>query len=200
MAHGLVARLEGGGDGVELDRGVQEAVRAVVTDLGARSEAVDSREELQRVGTTAALGDDELGRVAAEALTRMGKDAPVVVMEGDAPETVLEPSDGLRFPGTRLVPDANAVDDGVELADALVIISEQPVPGGAPLVGLLEKVVRADRPLRWWRATSRRRRWSSSGATGTVGRSGWWRCGPRRWETVGSTCSRIWPSSRTARS
>ncbi|NUN51771.1 MAG: chaperonin GroEL [Planctomycetaceae bacterium] len=142
--------LVAGANPVDLQRGINAAVAAVVDDLKKQSRSVgNDRKEIAQVATISANGDRELGRMVADAMEKVGKDGVMTVEEGKGLETTVEVVEGMQFDRGYLSPhfvtDANRMEAVLE--NPLVLIHEEKLGGIAKLIPLLEKVMKAGRPL-----------------------------------------------------
>jgi chaperonin GroEL len=138
-----------GANPMDLRRGVDQAVRAVVDQLKAKSKKVTNNEEIAQVGTVSANGDSEIGKMIAEAMQKVGKEGVITVEEAKSLETELSVVEGMQFDRGYISPyfitDANKMV--AELEDAYILIHEKKLASLQPLLPLLEAVVQAARPL-----------------------------------------------------
>ena len=138
-----------GANPMDLRRGVDLAVRAVVDQLKAKSKKVTNNEEIAQVGTVSANGDSEIGKMIAEAMQKVGKEGVITVEEAKSLETELSVVEGMQFDRGYISPyfitDANKMV--AELEDAYILIHEKKLASLQPLLPLLEAVVQAARPL-----------------------------------------------------
>jgi chaperonin GroEL len=138
-----------GADPMDVKRGIDAAVSAVVSELGRRSRPIASRDEIAQVGSVSANGDTVIGNLIAEAMDRVGKAGVVTLEESQSTETTLEVVDGLRFDRGYLSPyfitDAERME--TVMHDACLLICDQKISGMRELLPVLERVVEARRPL-----------------------------------------------------
>ena len=138
-----------GANPMDLRRGVDQAVRAVVDQLKAKSKKVTNNEEIAQVGTVSANGDSEIGKMIAEAMQKVGREGVITVEEAKSLETELSVVEGMQFDRGYISPyfitDANKMV--TELEDAYILIHEKKLASLQPLLPLLEAVVQAARPL-----------------------------------------------------
>jgi chaperonin GroEL len=134
---------------MDLKRGIDLAVGAVVQDLQAHAKKVSANSEIAQVATISANGDAEVGRILAEAMEKVGNEGVITVEEAKSLETELETVDGMQFDRGYLSPYfiTNAEKLKVELDDPYILIHEKKLSNLQALVPLLEKVVQSGRPL-----------------------------------------------------
>jgi chaperonin GroEL len=153
LAHAIVREgakaVAAGMNPMDLKRGVDLAVEAVVKDLEANSKKVTSNEEIAQVGTISANGDAEIGQFLAEAMKKVGNQGVITVEEAKSLETELEVVEGMQFDRGYISPYfvTNAEKMHVEMEDAYVLISEKKLSGLQELLPLLEAVVQSAKPL-----------------------------------------------------
>ncbi|MEP6968166.1 MAG: chaperonin GroEL, partial [Pseudomonadota bacterium] len=134
---------------MDLRRGLEKAVVAVVESLKASSRKVTTNDEIAQVGAVSANGDKEVGDMIARAMKQVGNEGVITVEEAKTLETELEVVEGMQFDRGYLSPYfiTNAEKMEVELEDALVLLSEKKLSSLQPLLPLLEAVVQSTRPL-----------------------------------------------------
>src|SRR5213593_3992078 len=134
---------------MDLKRGVDLAVEAVVADLQKNSKKVTSNEEIAQVGTISANGDAEIGRFIADAMKKVGNEGVITVEEAKSLETELEVVEGMQFDRGYISPYfiTNADKMRVEFDDAYILINEKKLSGLQELLPLLEAVVQTGKPL-----------------------------------------------------
>ena len=138
-----------GANPMDLRRGVDQAVAAVVEELKAKAKKVTSNDEIAQVGTISSNGDVEIGAKIAEAMKRVGNEGVITVEESKSLETELEVVEGMQFDRGYLSPYfiTNAEKMMVELEDPYILIHEKKLGGLQALLPLLEAVVQAGKPL-----------------------------------------------------
>jgi chaperonin GroEL len=134
---------------MDLKRGIDLAVEAVVDDLKKNSKKVTSNEEIAQVGTISANGDAEIGRFLAEAMKKVGNEGVITVEEAKSLETELDVVEGMQFDRGYISPYfvTNADKMRVEMEDPYVLINEKKLSGLQELLPLLESVVQTGKPL-----------------------------------------------------
>jgi chaperonin GroEL len=153
LAHAIVKEgakaVAAGMNPMDLKRGVDLAVEAVVADLQKNSKNVTSNEEIAQVGTISANGDVEIGRFIADAMKKVGNEGVITVEEAKSMETELEVVEGMQFDRGYISPYfvTNADKMRVEMEDPYILIYEKKLSGLQELLPLLEAVVQAGKPL-----------------------------------------------------
>ncbi|KMS55977.1 molecular chaperone GroEL [Novosphingobium barchaimii LL02] len=134
---------------MDVKRGIDLAVGAVVKDLEAHAKKVGANSEIAQVATISANGDEEVGRILAEAMEKVGNEGVITVEEAKSLATELETVEGMQFDRGYLSPYfiTNAEKLKVELDDPYILIHEKKLSNLQALVPLLEKVVQSGRPL-----------------------------------------------------
>jgi chaperonin GroEL len=134
---------------MDLKRGIDLAVEAVVEDLRKNSKKVTSNEEIAQVGTISANGDAEIGRFLADAMKKVGNEGVITVEEAKSLETELEIVEGMQFDRGYISPYfiTNADKMRVELDDPYILVYEKKLSGLQELLPLLEAVVQTGKPL-----------------------------------------------------
>ena len=153
LAHAIVREgakaVAAGMNPMDLKRGIDIAVEAVVADVRQRSRAVETSEEIAQVGTISANGEREIGDILARAMERVGKEGVITVEEAKVLSTDLEVVEGMQFDRGYLSPYfvTNAEKMTCELEDAYVLVHEKKLSSIAPLLPVLEAVIQASAPL-----------------------------------------------------
>ena len=134
---------------MDLKRGIDLAVDAVVADLKSHAKKVTSNGEIAQVGTISANGDAEIGKFLAEAMQKVGNEGVITVEEAKTAETELEVVEGMQFDRGYVSPYFVTNQDKmrVELEDPYILIHEKKLSGLQPMLPLLESVVQSGKPL-----------------------------------------------------
>src|SRR5664280_2605337 len=134
---------------MDLKRGVDLAVEAIVEDLKKNSKKVTSNEEIAQVGTISANGDAEIGKFLADAMKKVGNEGVITVEEAKSLETELDVVEGMQFDRGYISPYfiTNADKMRVEMEDPYILIYEKKLSGLQELLPLLEAVVQSGKPL-----------------------------------------------------
>jgi len=153
LAHAIVKEgtkgVAAGMNPMDLRRGVDLAVNAIVEDLKKHSKAVTSNEEIAQVGTISANGDSEIGRFIADAMKKVGNEGVITVEEAKSLETELEVVEGMQFDRGYISPYfiTNADKMRAEMEDPYLLVYEKKLSALNELLPLLESVVQAGKPL-----------------------------------------------------
>jgi len=134
---------------MEIKRGIDKAVEAVVAELQKLSKPIKDEKEIAQVGTISANNDPTIGKLIAEAMAKVGKEGVITVEESKTAETTLEVVEGMQFDRGYLSPYfvTNAETMEVHFDNPYLLINDKKVSGMKDLLPLLEKVVQAGRPL-----------------------------------------------------
>ena len=134
---------------MDVKRGIDLAVKAVVGELKARSKPVSDNQEIAQVGIVSANGDEVVGRKIAEAMEKVGKEGVIAVEEASGVEFELDVVEGMQFDRGYLSPYfvTNAEKLTVEFTDPYILLCEQKLTNLATILPLLEAVVQSGRPL-----------------------------------------------------
>jgi chaperonin GroEL len=134
---------------MDLKRGIDLAVEAVVEELKERSRKITKNDEIAQVATISANGDKEIGRFLADAMQKVGNEGVITVEEAKSLSTELEVVEGMQFDRGFVSPYfvTNPEKMLVELEDAYVLTYDKKLSGLQALVPLLEAVVQAGKPL-----------------------------------------------------
>ncbi|MGB3273198.1 MAG: chaperonin GroEL [Xanthobacteraceae bacterium] len=134
---------------MDLKRGIDIAVAAVIKDIEKRAKAVASSAEVAQVGTISANGDATIGKMIAQAMQKVGNEGVITVEEAKSLETDVEIVEGMKFDRGYLSPYfiTNAEKMIAELEDAYVLLHEKKLSGLQAMLPVLEAVVQSGRPL-----------------------------------------------------
>ena len=134
---------------MDLKRGIDKAVEAVVAELKTNARKVTKNDEIAQVGTISANGDAEIGRFLAEAMQKVGNEGVITVEEAKTAETELEVVEGMQFDRGYLSPYFVTNQDKmrVELEEPYVLIHEKKLSNLQALLPVLEAVVQSAKPL-----------------------------------------------------
>jgi chaperonin GroEL len=134
---------------MDLKRGIDIAVTAVVEDIKKRSKKVASSSEVAQVGTISSNGDAAVGKMIAEAMQKVGNEGVITVEEAKALDTEVEIVEGMQFDRGYLSPYfiTNAEKMVAELEDAFVLLHEKKLSGLQAMLPVLEAVVQSGKPL-----------------------------------------------------
>src|ERR1700752_5226348 len=153
LAHAIVKEgakgVAAGMNPMDLKRGIDLAVSAIVEDLKKHSKTLTSNEEVAQVGTISANGDSEIGRFLAEAMKKVGNEGVITVEEAKSLETELEVVEGMQFDRGYISPYfiTNADKMRTEMEDPYLLIYEKKLSALPELLPLLESVEQAGKPL-----------------------------------------------------
>jgi chaperonin GroEL len=138
-----------GASPMELKRGVEKAVAAVVKHLEGQSRKVRGRADIAQVGTVSSNGDTAIGDMIADAMEKVGKEGVITVEEAKSMETTLEVVEGMQFDRGYLSPYFVTDPERMEavLEDPYILIHEKKIASMRDLIPLLEGVARSGKPL-----------------------------------------------------
>src|SRR6195256_4573612 len=138
-----------GANPMDLKRGIDIAVTAVVKDIEKRAKPVAASSEVAQVGTISANGDAAIGKMIAQAMQKVGNEAVITVEENKSLETEVDIVEGMQFDRGYLSPYfiTNAEKMVAELEDAYVLLHEKKLSGLQAMLPVLEAVVQSSRPL-----------------------------------------------------
>src|ERR671921_401551 len=134
---------------MDLKRGIDLAVEAVVKDLEGRAKKVTTSEEIAQVGTISSNGDAEIGKMLAEAMQKVGNEGVITVEEAKSLATELDVVEGMQFDRGYISPYfiTDAEKMVAELEDVYVLIHEKKLSSLQPLLPILEAVAQSGKPL-----------------------------------------------------
>ena len=134
---------------MDLKRGIDKAVAAVLADIKASSKKVSANSEIAQVGTISANGDVEVGEMIAKAMDKVGNEGVITVEEAKTAETELDVVEGMQFDRGYLSPYfiTNADKMEADLEEPLILLHEKKLSSLQALLPILEAVVQSGRPL-----------------------------------------------------
>jgi len=134
---------------MDIKRGIDLAVEAVVADLKCHTKMISSNDEIAQIGTISVNGDAEIGRFLADAMAKVGNEGVITVEEAKSLATELEVVEGMQFDRGYISPYfvTNAEKMRVELDDPYILIHEKKLSNLQPMLPVLEAVVQAGKPL-----------------------------------------------------
>ncbi|MHC4212367.1 MAG: chaperonin GroEL, partial [Planctomycetota bacterium] len=141
--------ITAGANPMQVKRGIDKAVEALVAKLFALSIPVESSKQIEQVATCSANQDAEIGKKLAEAMKKVGKDGVITVEEGQSLDTTVELVEGMQFDKGYLSPHFvnNMEDMSVVLEKPYILIHEKKISSIKSLIPLLEKVSKQGKPL-----------------------------------------------------
>jgi chaperonin GroEL len=144
-----VKSVAAGANPMDLKRGIDLAVQAVVAELKSKSNKVTNNDEIAQVGTVSANGDAEIGNMIAEAMQKVGKEGVITVEEAKSLATELDVVEGMQFDRGYISPYfvTDAQKMVAELEDVYILISGKKISSLQPVLPLLEAVVQTGKPL-----------------------------------------------------
>jgi chaperonin GroEL len=159
---------------MDIKRGIDTAVHAVVEDIRRRSRKISTNEEIAQVATISANGDQEIGKMLAQAMQKVGNEGVITVEEAKSLETELEVVEGMQFDRGYISPYfvTNAEKMVAEFEEPYILISEKQLSDLPALLPLLEKILQAGRPSSSLPRMCRKRCWRRWWSTGCAAASG----------------------------
>ena len=141
--------VNSGANPMDLKRGIDKAVKTVVSNLKDLSREVGGKDEIAQVGSISANNDNEIGDLIADAMDKVGKDGVITVEEAKGTDTSLDTVEGMQFDRGYLSPYFVTDPDNMEvvLEDALVLIHDKKISAMKDLLPVLEKVAQMSAPL-----------------------------------------------------
>ena len=141
--------VSSGRNPMDLKRGIDKAVTEVVKDLKAKAKKVSGSSEIEQVGTISANGETAIGRMIAEAMSKVGNEGVITVEEAKSLETELDVVEGMQFDRGYLSPYFITNADKMEavLEEPYILLFEKKLSSLQPMLPILESVVQSGRPL-----------------------------------------------------
>jgi chaperonin GroEL len=138
-----------GSDPMEIKRGIDKAVEAVVGELKKLSKPTRDQKEIAQVGTISANNDPTIGNIIAEAMSKVGKEGVITVEEAKAMETALDIVEGMQFDRGYLSPYFVTDPERMEvvLEDPFILLNEKKISSMKDLLPILEQIARQGKPL-----------------------------------------------------
>jgi chaperonin GroEL len=148
FTHGI-KNVAAGANPMDLKRGIDKAVSAVVADLQKQSKSIKDSSEISQVGTISANNDPDVGRMISEAMEKVGKDGVITVEEAKGTETEVKTVEGMQFDRGYLSPyfvtDAEKME--AELENPFILIYDKKISTMKELLPILESVAQTGKPL-----------------------------------------------------
>jgi chaperonin GroEL len=144
-----IKNVAAGANPMDLKRGIDKAVKAVVAHLRQQSKAIDSNSEIRQIATISANNDIEIGDMIADAMEKVGKEGVITIEEARGTETEVKTVEGMQFDRGYLSPYfvTNAETMEVEMEKPFILITEKKISSMKELLPVLEAVVQTGRPL-----------------------------------------------------
>ncbi|HEU4724573.1 MAG TPA: chaperonin GroEL [Candidatus Eisenbacteria bacterium] len=138
-----------GSNPMGIKRGIDKAVKAIVEDLKKMSKNVKDPKEIMQVATISANGDEEIGKIIADAMEKVGKDGTITVEEARSIDTTLDTVEGMQFDKGYISPYFVTDKEGMEsvLDDCYILIYEKKLSNMKDLLPVLEKVAQKGKPF-----------------------------------------------------
>jgi len=138
-----------GANPTQIQRGINLAVEAIVAELKKMSRKIESSKEVAQVGTSSANQDEQIGKMIAEAMDKVGKDGVITVEEGKALDTTVELVEGMQFDKGYLSPHfiTDAATQEAILDDAYILIYEKKISSARDMVPVLSKAAEQGKPM-----------------------------------------------------
>ncbi|WP_028982055.1 chaperonin GroEL [Sporocytophaga myxococcoides] len=144
-----IKNVAAGANPMDLKRGIDKAVEAIVADLKRQSKKIESSQEVAQVATISANNDEEIGKMIANAMDKVGKDGVITVEEAKGTETEVKIVEGMQFDRGYLSPYfvTNADKMEADLDNPFILIYDKKISSMKELLPVLEQVVQTGKPL-----------------------------------------------------
>ncbi len=144
-----IKNVAAGANPMDLKRGIDKAVAAVVADLKAQSKPIKESKEIEQVGTISANNDNEIGKMISDAMDKVGKDGVITVEEARGTETEVKTVEGMQFDRGYLSPYfvTNTEKMEVEMENPYILIYDKKISSMKELLPILEPVAQSGKPL-----------------------------------------------------
>lgn len=144
-----IKNVAAGANPMDLKRGIEKAVEAVVADLKKQSKPIKESKEIEQVGTISANNDAEIGKMISDAMDKVGKDGVITVEEARGTETEVKTVEGMQFDRGYLSPyfTTNTEKMEAELEDPYILIYDKKISAMKELLPVLEPVAQSGKPL-----------------------------------------------------
>src|SRR5437762_12741855 len=138
-----------GANPTQIQKGINLAVEAIVEELKRMSKKVDSSKEVAQVGTSSANQDEQIGKMIADAMDKVGKDGVITVEEGKSLDTTIELVEGMQFDKGYLSPHFVTNPQTMEavMEDAYILIHEKKISNARDMVPVLSKAAEMGKPI-----------------------------------------------------
>ncbi|GAB3646591.1 chaperonin GroEL [Echinicola sediminis] len=144
-----IKNVAAGANPMDLKRGIDKAVAAVIAELRANSKEISTSKEIAQVGTISANNDEEIGNMIADAMDKVGKDGVITVEEAKGTETEVRTVEGMQFDRGYLSPyfTTNTEKMEAELENPYILIYDKKISSMKELLPVLEPVAQSGKPL-----------------------------------------------------
>ncbi len=138
-----------GANATQIQKGINVAVEAIIEELSKMSKKISSSKEVAQVGTSSANQDEQIGKMIADAMDKVGKDGVITVEEGKSLDTTIELVEGMQFDKGYLSPHfvTNPQTMTAELDDCYVLIHEKKISNARDMVPVLSKAAEQGKPM-----------------------------------------------------
>jgi len=149
MLHEGMKNVVAGANPMDLKRGIEKAVEAVVEEIKKKSKEVKTKDQIAQVGTISANNDPTIGNLIAEAMEKVGRDGVITVEEGNEIETKLDVVEGMQFDRGYISPYMITDTDAMvaELEEPFILITDKKISSMKDLLPILEKIAQMSKPL-----------------------------------------------------